>query len=108
MQPVLFPLGLTQISRGRYIGAMSYLQPALELADGTTADEIRWYLGIAHHRIAVRTEAYLHWDVVCAGTSQFSSTACQTLEALRTHDAEVAAWRKRREPVAGDAVDGRR
>lgn len=74
---------------------MSYLQPALELAEGSAADEIRWYLGIAHHRAVARAEAYRHWDIVCAGDSQFSGIACETLEALRAHDAQVTAWRRR-------------
>ena len=86
---VLFPLGLTQLSRGRYIGAMSYLQPALERADSTSADEIRWYLGIAHHRTVALAEAYRHWDTVCAGDSQFSAMACETLQALRAHDTRL-------------------
>jgi hypothetical protein len=93
---ILFPLGLTQLWHGRHIAAMSYLQPALELAEGATADEIRWYLGIVHHRTVARAEAYRHWDTVCEGDSQFSAIACETLQALRTHDTEVDAWRRRR------------
>jgi len=93
---VLGPLGLTQLWHRRYVGAVSYLQPALARTVGADADELQWYLGIAHHRTGSRVEAYRYWDIVCAGTSQFSTTACQTLEALRAHDAEVAAWKKRR------------
>ena len=79
---VFFYGGVSRLHAKQHAGAIRLLVQANALRDADFADEVSWYLGLAHHRAGDTAAARGQFEKLCAGKSEFSSRACEAAKAV--------------------------
>ncbi|MGH9142923.1 MAG: tetratricopeptide repeat protein [Vicinamibacterales bacterium] len=79
---VPFYLGVSRLFLSDYAGAITALQAARRVDDGSFTANIGWYLAVAEERAGRKADATGELRTICRGTSEFRSRACQAAEAL--------------------------
>ena len=71
-----FYLGVSQLLLGRASGARASLIHARELDRGSLADDISWYLALAHVKTGNAADAITELRKLCAKPGEYSAGAC--------------------------------
>ena len=83
---VSFYLGVCQLFLGRDREAIASLERARGIAKDDRADEISWYLALAHQRAGRVAPTVDLLGSLCQGSGPYSAQACAGIRELRTQD----------------------
>ena len=79
---VAFYLGVSRLFLSDYAGAITALQAARRVDDGSFGANIGWYLAVAEERMGRKADASAELGTICRGTSDLAPRACQAAESL--------------------------